>query len=73
MTAAVRLVTAYNIEKRELYGLTIFTLMAAVGHFATEWLIYGTASWESVRILLAFDGATPLWMLYAWSRGWYIH
>ena len=72
ITATVRLVTAYNIGSRELYGLTFFTFVAAAAHFATEWELYETTSWKSVRLSLFWDVTTPLWMLYAWSKGWYL-
>lgn len=68
ITAAIRLFTAYDIKNGQLYLLTCFTLAAAVANWASEWLVYGTASWESVRFSLIVDGGTLLYMVYTAPR-----
>ncbi|CAF9907970.1 MAG: ergosterol biosynthesis protein [Heterodermia speciosa] len=42
LSCIMRLYTAYNVENKDLYILTLVTYLIVLGHFAGELFVYGT-------------------------------
>jgi hypothetical protein len=72
LSAMVRIHAAVDISNRLWYGLAVWTYAIAVVHFATEWLVFGTAapSRDSAGPGLALSTASLVWML--WCREGYV-
>jgi hypothetical protein len=71
ITGTVRVVAAYNLRNKEVYGLAIFTFLAADAHWISQWLIFRTATWKSICFSIVVDVATPAIMAIGWIQGWY--
>ncbi len=71
LASVIRLYAAYNISNPELYQLALWTYGIALMHFASEWLIYGTARWGTgLGMAVAVASTSLLWMVNQW--GWYV-
>ncbi|KAL1969856.1 hypothetical protein VTN77DRAFT_7365 [Rasamsonia byssochlamydoides] len=64
LSAVVRMYAAYHITSPVAYDLALWTYGIALGHFVSEWLVYGSAQLKGrfVFPLLVASG-TVVWML----------
>lgn len=71
LSAIIRLYAAYNLSDPLIYQLTLWTYAVAFFHFATEWLVFGTARWGAglAGPVIVSTGSLA-WMLSQW--GWYV-
>ncbi|KZF25378.1 ergosterol 28 [Xylona heveae TC161] len=68
LSSIIRLWAAYNIDNPQVYQLALWTFGVALGHFSSEWLVYGTAKWGKGLAGPAFvSTGTLLWMVSQWS------
>jgi len=71
ITAIVRFYAAYNIDNPVMYKVALATYLTAFGHFTSEWLVFGTARFNSsLASPLCISTGTMVWMLCQW--GWYV-
>ncbi|MCJ1469590.1 ergosterol biosynthesis protein [Pseudocyphellaria aurata] len=71
LSGVVRLYAAYHIADPLLYQLALWTYGVALAHFATEWLVFGTARWgKGLAGPVLVSTGTLAWMLTQW--GWYV-
>lgn len=64
IAALVRLFASYNIDNPAFYSLALCTYAVAFAHFASEWLIFGTAEWGSpLAGPIVVSTSTITWML----------
>jgi len=71
----VRLYAAYNISDPMMYQLAIWTYVIALAHFASEWLVFGTAKMGKGLVgPLCVASGSLIWMLLKWevymNDGW---
>lgn len=64
----MRLLTAYNIDNRVAYTLSLCTYAIALTHFLIEWLVFcttkaGPGMWR----VLPFPVISIIWMLGQWD------
>lgn len=71
IAALVRLFASYNIDNPAFYALALCTYAVAFAHFASEWLIFGTAEWGSpLAGPIVVSTSTITWMLM--QKGFYV-
>jgi hypothetical protein len=71
ISGTVRVVAAYNLSNPEVYGLAVFTFLAADVHWLAQLLFFRTVTWKSIRLSLVLDIFTPGIMAVGYVRGWY--
>ena len=72
LVSIVRLYAAYNIQDPAMYQIALWTYVIALGHFASEWLIFGTVKLNyglAASVLVA--SCSLAWMLTVWDG--YVH
>lgn len=70
-TAIIRFYAAYHLSDPVVYQLALSTFVIAFGHFASEWMVFGTARWGAgLASPVAVSTTTVVWMLLQW--GWYV-
>ncbi|WPG98988.1 ergosterol 28 [Acrodontium crateriforme] len=68
LSAIIRLYAAYNITNAVVYELALWTFGLAWIHFATEWLVFGTARWgRGLAGPVCVATGTGAWMLAQWG------
>lgn len=68
LSSIVRLYAAYNIREPRVYEMALWTFVLALGHFGSEWLVFGTTKWGSGLAGPIFvSTGTLTWMVTAWS------
>lgn len=68
LSSIIRLYAAYNIHDPLVYQLAIWTYVIAFGHFISEWLVFGSASWGRGIAGPVFVASISLtWMLSQWG------
>ena len=68
LSSIIRLYAAYNISDPIVYQLALWTFGLAFGHFASEWLVFGTARWGRGLAGPVFVATGSLtWMLTQWT------
>ena len=68
LVSIVRLYAAYNIQDPAMYQIALWTYLVALSHFASEWLIFGTAKLNAglaAPVLVA--SGSLIWMLTVWG------
>ena len=75
LASIIRLYAAYNISNPLMYQLALWTYVIALAHFASEWLVFGTAKMGKGLIgPLCVSSGTLVWMLLQWevylNNGW---
>lgn len=63
LTCTLCLLCATNLENRPLYIATLLSFVYALGHFATEFFIYGTMALKNLLTVAFFAGTSIVWML----------
>lgn len=68
LSSIIRLYAAYHINDPLVYELALWTFGLAFGHFAIEWLVFGTARWgRGLAGPVLVSTGTGAWMLAQWS------
>jgi len=68
LSSIIRLYGAYHIDNPAVYEITLWTFGIAFGHFALEWLVYGTAKLgKGLAGPLVVSTVTASWMMMQWS------
>ncbi|KAK4548269.1 hypothetical protein LTR36_010139 [Oleoguttula mirabilis] len=68
LASVVRLYAAYHIHEAAVYELALWTFGLAFAHFASEWLVFGTARWgRGLAGPVFVSTLTGTWMLLQWS------
>nr|POE82413.1 ergosterol biosynthetic protein 28 [Quercus suber] len=68
ISSIVRLYAAYHIHEPVVYELALWTFGIAWAHFASEWLVFGTARWGRGLAGPVFVATgTGAWMLAQWG------
>ncbi|KAI9839298.1 MAG: hypothetical protein M1819_003293 [Sarea resinae] len=68
LSSIIRLWAAYHITNPQLYQIALCTYAIALFHFASEWLVFGTARWGRGLAGPAIVSTTSLcWMLMQWD------
>ncbi|KAG7005452.1 hypothetical protein G7Y79_00019g046320 [Physcia stellaris] len=68
LSGLIRLYTAYNIDSKHLYQLTICTFLIVLSHFTGELLVFGTMKvGKGLAPSLFVASTSVLWMLTQWS------
>ncbi|KAA6414461.1 MAG: ergosterol 28 [Lasallia pustulata] len=68
-TSLIRLYAAYHISSPLMYQLALWTFAIAFAHFASEWLVFGTALWGKGLAGPAVVATGSLaWMLLRWEE-----
>ncbi|KAF2774409.1 ergosterol 28 [Teratosphaeria nubilosa] len=68
ITAIVRLYAAYNITDPVVYQLGLWTFVVAWAHFASEWLVFGTARMgRGLAGPALVATGTGVWMWVQWG------
>jgi Erg28 like protein len=71
VSALIRLYAAYNIDNPQMYQLALWSYVVAFGHFASEWLVFGTAKWGAgLAGPVMVSSVSMVWMLAQW--GFYV-
>jgi len=71
LSSVIRLYAAYNISDPLVYQLTLWTYAIGAAHFASEWLVFGTAKWgKGLGAAVAVASTSLVWMFTQW--GWYV-
>jgi len=69
LSSIVRLYAAYHIHEAAVYELALWTFGLAFAHFASEWLVFGTARWgKGLAGPVFVSTVTGTWMLVQWSN-----
>ncbi|GAA5877220.1 hypothetical protein JCM3774_000121 [Rhodotorula dairenensis] len=63
MSAAVRIYAAYNLHLKPMYDLAIVSYVLALGHFASEAMVYGTAGLQGLAGPLIVSSTSLYWMI----------
>lgn len=64
LSSVVRLYAAYNIHNKVAYELCMATWLIALAHFASEWLVFGTAKMSrGLASPLLVAGVSGAWMI----------
>ncbi|KAI4235294.1 MAG: hypothetical protein LQ349_003256 [Xanthoria aureola] len=67
LASIIRLYAAYNITDPMLYHLALWTYVVALGHFYSEWLIFGTARWgKGLAGPVIISVGSLAWMVSQW-------
>ena len=64
ISAGIRMYAAFHIESQAAQIAVLITLLAAVWHWGSEWLIFKTTDWERVRYGLLLDAAVAGYMVW---------
>ncbi|KAF2802073.1 Erg28-like protein [Mytilinidion resinicola] len=68
LACILRTYAAYALDHTDIYAITLSTYLIALGHFTSEWLIYGTMTLKGgLAPPLFFSTTTTLWMLSQWG------
>ncbi|TKA70560.1 hypothetical protein B0A55_06232 [Friedmanniomyces simplex] len=68
LSSIIRLYAAYHIHEPVVYQLALWTYGLAFAHFASEWLVFGTARWgRGLAGPVMVSTVTGSWMLAQWS------
>ncbi|KAL9023037.1 MAG: hypothetical protein Q9180_008425 [Flavoplaca navasiana] len=68
LASIIRLYAAYNITDPTLYQLAIWTYIVALGHFYSEWLVFGTAKWgKGLAGPVIISVSSLAWMVVQWG------
>ncbi|KAL9637728.1 MAG: hypothetical protein Q9204_001760 [Flavoplaca sp. TL-2023a] len=68
LASIIRLYAAYNITNPMLYQLAIWTYIVALGHFYSEWLVFGTARWgKGLAGPVIISVSSLAWMVIEWG------
>ncbi|KAL8900981.1 MAG: hypothetical protein Q9192_000804, partial [Flavoplaca navasiana] len=68
LASIIRLYAAYNITDPMLYQLAIWTYIVALGHFYSEWLVFGTARWgKGLAGPVIISVSSLAWMVVQWG------
>ncbi|KAL8999901.1 MAG: hypothetical protein Q9169_001307 [Polycauliona sp. 2 TL-2023] len=68
LASIIRLYAAYNITDPMIYQLALWTYIVALGHFYSEWLIFGTARWgKGLAGPLLISVGSLGWMVAQWG------
>ncbi|KAK0261993.1 ergosterol biosynthesis protein [Friedmanniomyces endolithicus] len=68
LSSIIRLYAAYHIQEPVVYQLALWTYGLAFAHFASEWLVFGTARWgRGLAGPIFVSTVTGSWMLAQWS------
>ncbi|KAI5811603.1 Erg28 like protein-domain-containing protein [Peziza echinospora] len=71
LSAIIRGYAAYNMHNAQLYNICILSYVLAFAHFASEWLVFGTARFgEGLVGPLVVSTASFAWMVA--QRGEYL-
>jgi hypothetical protein len=75
LSSVIRLYAAYNISDPLIYQLALWTYVIALAHFASEWLVFGTAKMGKGLVgPLCVASGSLIWMLLKWEvymdNGW---
>ncbi|GAA5996560.1 hypothetical protein JCM11641_002093, partial [Rhodosporidiobolus odoratus] len=63
MSAAVRISAAYNIGNKAMYDLALISYVLALGHFASEFLVFRTAGLVGVASPFVVATTSLTWMI----------
>lgn len=67
ITSILRCYAAYNISNPAMYQLAFASYLVAFSHFASEWLVFKTARWNSTFASpFLISTGTMVWMLSQW-------
>ncbi|KAF2763034.1 Erg28 protein [Pseudovirgaria hyperparasitica] len=68
ITSLVRLYAAYHITEPAIYELALWSFVVAFGHFASEWLVYGTTRWGAgLAGPVCVSVGSMVWMVSVWG------
>lgn len=68
LSAIVRLYASYHIHNREMFALALWTFVIAVGHFGSEWAVYGTVRMGKGFAPSAIVAVSSMaWMVWQWG------
>ncbi|KAL8651770.1 MAG: hypothetical protein Q9226_004557 [Calogaya cf. arnoldii] len=68
LASIIRLYAAYNITDPMLYQLALWTYVVALGHFYSEWLVFGTARWgKGLAGPVVISVSSLTWMVVQWG------
>jgi hypothetical protein len=68
LSSIIRLYGAYHIDNPAVYEITLWTFGIAFGHFALEWLVYGTTKLgKGLAGPLVVSTVTASWMVVQWE------
>jgi len=71
LSSIVRLYGAYYISNPVVYEMVLWTYGIAFAHFASEWLVFGTARWgKGLAGPVIVSTVSTTWMLVQW--GFYV-
>lgn len=71
LSSIVRLYGAYHISNPAVYEMVLWTYGIAFAHFASEWMVFGTARWgKGLAGPVVVSTVSLGWMVGQW--GWYV-
>ncbi|KAI9682671.1 MAG: ergosterol biosynthesis protein [Trizodia sp. TS-e1964] len=71
LSGLLRLYAAYHVGDAALYELVMCSYVVGCAHFASEWLVFGSAKWNAgLASPLVVAGGSLVWMLTQW--GFYV-
>eukprot|EP01025_Chloroclados_australasicus_P001200 TRINITY_DN10347_c1_g1_i1.p3 TRINITY_DN10347_c1_g1~~TRINITY_DN10347_c1_g1_i1.p3 ORF type:complete len:140 (-),score=1.99 TRINITY_DN10347_c1_g1_i1:348-767(-) len=68
VTCCLCLMCSANIHNAAIYGATVFSFIAALIHFTTEFFLYETMSVKGVLSPGIIAGVSVVWMIIGWSK-----
>ncbi|KAH7281482.1 hypothetical protein KP509_36G050200 [Ceratopteris richardii] len=68
LTCTLCVLCARDLQNRSLYLATLLSFIYALGHFVTEFFIFGSMSSKNLLTVGFFAGTSIIWMLLEWNK-----
>ncbi|KAG5207120.1 Ergosterol biosynthetic protein 28 [Trichophyton interdigitale] len=72
LSSVIRMYAAYYVSNPQVYDLAMWTYGIALAHFASEWLIFGTAKAQGRFISPLIVASCSLTWMFT-QRSWYLN
>ncbi|KMS99670.1 hypothetical protein BVRB_1g021760 [Beta vulgaris subsp. vulgaris] len=67
LTCTLCFLCAFNLDDKPIYLATFLSFVYALGHFLTEYLVYGTMTIANLSTVGFFAGTSIIWMGLHWN------
>ncbi|KAI5070520.1 hypothetical protein GOP47_0014863 [Adiantum capillus-veneris] len=68
LTCTLCVLCARDLQNRSLYLATLLSFVYALGHFVSEFFIFGTMAPKNLLTVGFFAATSIIWMLLDWKR-----